>query len=281
MWSDSELDLATVERADPLWVRTKWESDQALVVQVADGRFPMRGPGQLDWRPTLEPYAPQRHYFLALKDGRPYFMNLIRGGSHAFKSLRSQLGGFDDVQLPFLAAALANWHLESRFCPNCGNRTRVTLAGHARICEHCDREHFPRMDPAVIVAITDTDGRILLGRQPSWTPGRMSVFAGFIEAGESAEQAVHRELREEVGVEVEDVHYFGSQPWPFPRSLMLGFAARARSTGFEVDGDEIEKARWFTPASLDQAIADGEVELPSKFSIASRLIAAWKAGALG
>ena len=137
-----------------------------------------------------------------------------------------------------------------------------------------------RSDPAVIVAVTDADDRLLLGRQPVWAKGRVSVFAGFVEAGESLEQAVHREVFEEVGLRLGPPRYLGSQPWPFPRSMMLGFTARALDTALTLDAREIEAARWYTRGQLETALAHGELTLPMRTSIAHRMITAWRRGEL-
>lgn len=132
----------------------------------------------------------------------------------------------------------------------------------------------------MIVAVLDADDRILLGRQASWDPGRMSVLAGFVEAGESLEQAVHREVLEESGLHLADVRYQASQPWPFPRSLMLGFAARALEPTLRLNQREIERAEWYSRDQLADALTDGIVQLPGAASIAHRLITAWRRGAL-
>ncbi len=143
------------------------------------------------------------------------------------------------------AQALVEWHRAHRFCPRCGGGLVVGGGGYVLTCESCGRQQFPRTDPAVIMLVTDGD-RALLGRQAAWPAGRYSTLAGFVDPGESLEQAVAREVMEEAGVEVTDVTYFGNQPWPFPSSLMIGFFARAVTTDIEVDGDELEAARWFT-----------------------------------
>ena len=181
-----------------------------------------------------------------------------------------------DLELAFTASALAGWHHQARFCSRCGTQTGVARAGLARSCPSCGRESYPRVDPAVIVAITDPRDRLLLGRQATWQPGRMSVFAGFLEAGESLEQAVHREVLEEVGLRLQQVSYLGSQPWPFPRSLMVGYRARVTDTGLTVDTSEIEQARWFSRDELTAALAAGEVALPASTSIAHRMISEWR-----
>ena len=157
---------------------------------------------------------------------------------------------------------------------DCG-RAHFAVAGHLRRCPADTSEHFPRTDPAVIVLIVDGDDRALLGRHPSWGPGRFATFAGFVEPGESLEQAVHREVGEEVGLRLEDVQYVASQPWPFPSSLMIAFSAKAVAGEVRVDGVEIEVARWFSREDLTEAIAAGEVVMPGSASISSRLIEGW------
>jgi NAD+ diphosphatase len=183
-------------------------------------------------------------------------------------------------QAPLLmhAVGLAEWHHATRFCPRCGGTLVSRAAGHELQCTQCDRRQFPRTDPAVIMAITHGDGddeAILLGRNAAWPAGRWSTLAGFCEPGETLEDAVRREVAEEVGVEVGEVTYFGSQPWPLPASLMLGFTGRALSTGIDVDGAEIEEARWWTRAELEEAGRSGELVVPRGVSISSSLIETW------
>ena len=155
----------------------------------------------------------------------------------------------DQAPLLMHAIGLAEWHHATRFCPRCGGTLVSRAAGHELRCTQCDRAQFPRTDPAVIMAITSGEGddeAILLGRNRAWPAGRWSTLAGFCEPGETLEDAVRREVHEEVGVHVGEVSYFGSQPWPLPASLMLGFTGRAVSTDIDVDGAEIEEARWWT-----------------------------------
>jgi len=183
-------------------------------------------------------------------------------------------------QAPLLmhAIGLAEWHHATRFCPRCGGSVRSRAAGHELRCNQCDRAQFPRTDPAVIMAITHGDGddeALLLGRNRMWPAGRWSTLAGFCEPGETLEDAVRREVDEEVGVRVGEVAYFGSQPWPLPASLMLGFTGRALSTDIDVDGAEIEEARWWTRADFEAAVRSGEIAVPRGISISSSLIEAW------
>ncbi|MFT4298028.1 MAG: NAD(+) diphosphatase [Aeromicrobium sp.] len=182
----------------------------------------------------------------------------------------------EDLSLAVHAVALARWLAATPFCPRCGTRTEVRQAGHARHCPGCAADHFPRTDPAVIMLITDAEDRALLGRSPAWPEGRFSTLAGFVEPGESLEDAVRREVAEEVGVTVGEVGYAGSQPWPFPASLMVGFFGRATMTEITVDTTEIAEALWVT---RDELRAHGEAGTlllpPSGVSISSWLVEAW------
>lgn len=177
------------------------------------------------------------------------------------------------------ALSLGRWLLDAPFCPACGARTDLRNAGWSRSCPQCGREHFPRTDPAVIVAITSARDPdiLLLGSNALWAGERYSCFAGFAEAGESLEAAVHREVGEEAGIEVADVRYRGSQAWPYPRSLMLGFLATAvDDDAARADGEEIAAVRWFTRDEIGGALAgEGGILLPGRASIAHRLISEW------
>ncbi len=151
----------------------------------------------------------------------------------------------------------------------------VVLAGHVRRCPTDGSEHFPRTDPAVIVLVTDDDDRCLLGRQDGWPTGWFSTLAGFVEPGESPEQAVVREVAEETGVVVTACSYAGSQPWPFPSSLMLGYYARAAGAEPRPDGVELSEAHWYSRDDLDAALRSGEIRLSPSVSISRRLIEGW------
>ena len=189
-----------------------------------------------------------------------------------------------DAGLMVTGVALDNWHALHTHCPRCGAGTVISESGWTRTCPRDNSVHFPRTDPAVIMAVTDHQDRILLARQARWEPGWMSVLAGFVESGESIEAAVIREIAEESGVDVDpqSVTYIGSQPWPFPNSLMLGFTSQASDKyGDEelievrVDGEEIVHAQWFSREELKKACIDGEVHLPPPVSIAHRIIVQW------
>ena len=174
------------------------------------------------------------------------------------------------------AVALANWHATHTHCPRCGTPTVTVAAGHAQRCPADGSEHFPRVDPAVIMLVTDPDDRCLLARNRRWPERRVSILAGFVEPGESAEQAVAREVEEETAIVVTRVRYVGSQPWPMPQSLMLGFRAEAGGElDLRVDEDEIAEAHWYSREELRGALAAGEILLPPPVSIAHRLIESW------
>lgn len=179
------------------------------------------------------------------------------------------------------AVALDSWHARHPRCPRCGATTRVTQAGWVRTCTVDGSEHYPRTDPAVIMAVVDDADRLLLGQSTAWASDRWSTLAGFVEPGESLEHAVRREVLEETGVVVGPVEYRGSQPWPFPASLMLGFHARATSTDVHVDGVELARARWFTRDELRDAVERAEVVPPGRSSIARALVEDWFGGPLG
>ena len=192
--------------------------------------------------------------------------------------VRAAGGRLDAVEGGLLvhAVALANWHRTHLRCSRCGEVTQGAQAGHVRRCPACEALHFPRTDPAVIMLVTDGRDRALLGRQPSWPPRRYSTLAGFVEPGEALEDAVRREVAEEVGITVGDVTYAGSQPWPFPSSLMVGFFATAESDAISVDGSEIAEAAWFTRQEIGALVADGSLLLPGPVSISRWLIDSWR-----
>jgi NAD+ diphosphatase len=182
-----------------------------------------------------------------------------------------------DTGLLVMAVALANWHATHPRCPRCGAPTAPSMAGWSRTCPDDATAHFPRSDPAVIVLIRDDEDRALLGRRAEWPDGFFSTLAGFVEAGESAEMTVLREMAEEAGVLVDRLDYLGSQPWPFPASLMLGYHARlaAGSPEARPDGTEITEVRWFTREEMREGCEAGTVRIPPRVSIARRLVEHW------
>ncbi|NJQ00950.1 NAD(+) diphosphatase [Streptomyces zingiberis] len=283
------IDRAAHHRMDEAWLAAAWShpttrvfvvsGGQALIDDTADGRT------ELVMTPAFEAPVTEKHrYFLGTdEEGVRYFAlqkdalpgRIDQSARPAGLREAGALLSARDAALMAHAVALENWQRLHRFCSRCGERTLIAAAGHVRRCPACGAEHYPRTDPAVIMLVTDDRDRALLGRQLHWPAGRFSTLAGFVEPGESIEQAVVREVAEEAGVTVGEVRYVASQPWPFPASLMLGFTARATSARIEVDGEELHEARWFSREELAVAFASGEVLPPSGISIAARLIELW------
>ena len=205
----------------------------------------------------------------------------LGGANASFRDLR-QVGPImdrEDSAILAYARGLAHWHARHGFCGVCGAVSESQKGGHQRRCTNtdCGAVHFPRTDPAVIMLVHDGGERCLLGRQPFWPPGMHSTLAGFVEPGESLEEAVAREIWEEVGlaIDVEDVTYHSSQPWPFPSSIMLGFHARAAFAPLDLGPDELESAAWYSRTDLQNSPEDESFKLPRRDSIARRLIEDW------
>jgi NAD+ diphosphatase len=267
-------------RTDQRWLADTWADDATRVLLLAGGRFRVDASGTaVAWvRPGDAP--PGQRVFLGEESGVPHFAVLVEEppeDENHWVSLRIVGPSLSeaDQSLVVHALALAEWHRAHRFCPRCGGRTDVAAAGHVLTCTGCGRQQFPRTDPAVIMLVTDGQDRALLGRQSRWPEGRFSTLAGFVDPGESLEDAVRREVAEEVGVEIGAVTYVGNQPWPFPASLMVGFFAEALTTGIVVDGDEIAEARWYTREQIRQETEDGTLLLPGPISISRTLIESW------
>src|ERR671922_114830 len=270
------LDRAAAERRRPEWVEARREEPgaRALVlsergVWMEDGRLLLIRPGD-------------GAVFLGLSGDVPVFATdagedePASGAPAGLREAASELPAAE-AGLAAYAAALLTWHRRHRFCANCGQPTQPRDAGHERHCPACGAHHFPRTDPVVIVRVTD-GARLLLGRKARWPEGRYSVLAGFVEPGESLEDAVRREIREESEIAVADVSYVASQPWPFPSSLMLGFHARAEPGDPRTGDGELSDVRWFETGEVGNAAAGrGDFFLPPRFTIARRLIDGWLA----
>ncbi len=201
------------------------------------------------------------------------------GGWMTLRQVGAGLGD-RDAGLFTTALALANWHASHVHCPRCGALTEPVQAGWVRRCPVDGSEHYPRTDPAVIMSVVDADDRLLLGRGAAWPEGRFSVLAGFVESGESLEAAVAREVAEEVGIAVDEVTYLGNQPWPFPSSLMVGFAATTSEVELTLDPAEMAEARWVSRDDYRRLLREGTMQTPSGISIARRIIERWLGGSV-
>jgi NAD+ diphosphatase len=226
--------------------------------------------------------------FLGISDKKTYFaidiesmksasfLNDKKGGE--FHDLRRvmPLLNFRDSALLAIARFMINWQSRHRYCGKCGTPTKSAEAGNLRICENtdCGQSHFPSMDPAIIVLVSSGE-YCLLGRQKIWPKGMYSTIAGFVEPGESIEDAVIREVKEETGVIVEKLEYQHSQPWLFPSSLMLGFTATAEGNEIKIDKNELEDARWFSRKEIKDNLKKGLLRMPGKVAIAYHLIKEW------
>lgn len=279
--SRGALDRAAEHRGDDAWWRSVLADPATLALPVSGSRVPLQtaagdAPPRLAWLPVDRAPAGE-HYLLGLDAGgrARVAVHVARPGAD-WASLRDVGATLDDLDAGAAthAVALANWHESHPFSARDGGPTRSAKAGTVRV-DADGVEFFPRTDAAMIVLVRDGDDRALLGHQRVWPEGRFSCLAGFVEAGESLEQAVVREVREEAGVEVGDVVYAGSQPWPFPRSLMVGFFATAVGTDLVPDGDEIAELHWYSREELRRQVEARELLLPGRVSIARRLIEAW------
>jgi NAD+ diphosphatase len=275
----AEVDRSAHLRSDEAYLQSSWPN--ALVLQFNSEKFASQS-NQLTFvkGASLGEYDSQIDYFLGVKDGENFFLRHLNDETltSEFKSLRA-IGSFlspRDIGLAVHAQGLANWHSKHPRCSLCGGPTVVVLAGAVRRCPTDQSEHYPRTDSAIIVLIKNDKDQILLGRQKVWPKYRFSTFAGFVEPGESFEHCVIREVREEAGVELTKINYLGSQPWPFPASLMIAFEAITNTPELaRPDGDEIEEIRWFSREDMKSAILDKSLILPFEISVARQMINAW------
>lgn len=274
-FSGAGLDRADPLRADPEAIRRLAHDPAARQLVWREGLPAISEDGQLEWGEVQKPQL-----FLGLDQGEPRFSAIpesVEGARAAF----GVMGDLSDRDAPLFAAALSlgGWHSRHRFCASCGAPTHIIRGGWSRSCASCAAEHYPRIDPVVIM-LAEQDDMLLLGRQPQYPPRRYSALAGFVEAGETIEAAVARELNEEAGIDVSDVTYIASQPWPFPSSLMIGCTARAASSDLRIDTAELEDARWFKREEIAAALRDpdsGTFQPPPQFAIARTLLEHWLA----
>jgi NAD+ diphosphatase len=286
-------DRAGERRVDDAWLDERWADPETRVLVVSGTRIrPVDG--TVPWSASADVPPAGTRVLLGERDGRTWFALLVdpadapgeRGEYVGIREVLPYLARDTvDAPLVFHAIGMAEWHYATRHCPRCGGTLESRYAGAELVCTECGKAQFPRTDPAVIMAITygdpgADDEQLLLGRQESWPAGRYSTLAGYLEPGETLEDAVRREVWEEVGVRVGEVTYFGNQPWPLPASLMLGFVGRAESSEIVVDGKEIEDARWFTRAEMRTGAEAGDLVLPGGVSISRSLVEHWFGGPL-
>jgi NAD+ diphosphatase len=285
----SRIDRAGHLRENPTTLVQLWT--RAKILQIVQGRLPSDGYLSADQVASLiasGEFKEGSRYFLGLDaiTQDPYFAwdtewsaaktdEEMKVGLTRLREVGVDLTSID-AELAMHAVALSNWHQSHPCCARCGAQTRVDLGGAVRVCDVDKSQHHPRTDCAAIVLIRDNDDRILLGHQPAWPEGRFSTFAGFLEPGETFEQCVAREVHEESGVRVRAITYLGSQPWPFPASVMMAFDA---ITDFpetaRPDGVEISEVKWFTRDQFKAEAKAGTLLLPPTISVARKMIERW------
>ena len=280
-FTGSLVDRADHLRLDAEKIAALAAGGKAMLLRL-DRHDPVLGQdGRLAWDSYTEV---EEHIFLGIFDDAPLFapLPLVEAGQRAWSVFRLMaLMSAEDLALWGTARSLIEWHNRHRFCSNCGTPTQPFRAGWGRTCNNCRAEHFPRVDPVVIM-LAEHEGRVLVGRQPQYPAGRYSALAGFVEPGESIEEAVARELGEEAGIEVGRVCYVASQPWPFPGQLMIACIAEAVDDVLAIDRTELEDAKWVNRAGVEAALRgerDAPFLAPPHFAIAHTLFARWLSGA--
>ena len=288
------LDRASPRRRDPKLMPVMLNDPMTRVVELVAGRAQVidsEGDSSLFLRSPEEQDSHRLAAFLGQDGDGTAYVGVVgevgeggdfreSSGDAQWRNLREVgvLLSDRDAGLFATLQGLANWHAAHTHCPSCGAITESDQAGWIRRCTKDGTEHYPRTDPAVIMAVTDAADRLLLARSPHWPQGRLSVLAGFVEPGESLEAAVAREVFEEVGVVVDQVRYLGNQPWPFPSSLMLGFTARAVDPTLHLDMEEIVEAVWVTREELRDMVRAARFGISPTVSIARRIIENWFGG---
>jgi NAD+ diphosphatase len=284
------LDRVTAERKDPEWVRRLAQSPQSRAVLAGSDGVLITGGAQAAVARVKPPAGRLADPILLGLDGDTALLALdldqhswaraAAGDGATVVSLRDAgaLLPHSEAGLAAYATALLNWHRRHHFCANCGAPTDIVEAGYSRHCPRCGATHFPRTDPVVIMTV-EHEGRLLLGRRAGWPAGRLSVLAGFIAPGESAEEAVIREVEEESGITARDPVFVASQPWPFPASLMLGFHAESGGGEPQARDGELDEVRWVDLDAVRRAMREEnpDFRLPPPISIARFLIDRWVA----
>lgn len=293
-FSTASIDRLSHKRQNKDWIISCLSEDTTRFIPI----WQLKNLVTLDENPTplylayheAQPFlkATGQPIFLGKQDQNTYFALELASEHDSFSFLEEKMCKFRDLLFlsPLLqpeecallayARAMVYWHQRHQYCGSCGSPTISIEGGFVRRCTNdvCKQQHFPRLDPSIIVLVSYEDS-CLLGRQPQWPKGMHSIIAGFVEPGECLEDTVKREVMEETGIEVENIVYFASDPWPFPSSLMLGFTAQAKNKDITINIDELEHAAWFTREEIKRQLAAQTLRLPMKSSIAFRLIQAW------
>lgn len=307
IFSNNPLDRVSYLRSDPEWINKMTIDSKSMFVPFSKGQPFVSTISGLTSKNALENQASPAWFpysffdneiiensiiiFLGLLDDIAFFaIDLSKIHDAENQANLKDMGSFEDLmalssqpiesgELAMLgqAKAIFEWHNSHTYCSRCGEKSNMVEGGYKRVCNHCQSEHFPRTDPVVIMLATYND-HAFLGRQKRFPPGMYSALAGFIEPGESIEEAVARELNEEAGIVINNASYHSSQPWAFPNSLMIGCIAESTSEKFKLDEIEIDEGRWFTRTELTNAINGGENSkffVPPKMAIAHHLIKAF------
>ena len=289
-YASIEVERLSENRRDTAWIKQHLRSPHSNLLPMWHSKSLM-GAGD----PTQPAFVPVTESALS-KCAEPIFLGLWNGHAHfaadishhgappftefgTYRDLREigPLISHEEAGILAYARAMTTWQARHRYCGRCGSPTESREAGHVMACSNnnCGFLSFPRTDPAVIMLIHDGGNNCILGRQSVWRTGQHSILAGFVEPGESLEDAVIREVHEEVGIDITDVYYHSSQPWPFPSSIMLGFYGRAVAINLQVDTFELETARWFSRDEIKNCPDDDTFRLPRRDSISRRLIEDW------
>ena len=294
VFSTDFLDKAYLKRSDEKWLNTQLQTDSSLIIPVYNSNVLCSSVEKPEAvflsRATLETlsYTVKSPVFLGIKDAVPFFAVNVESAETA-KLLNHKTGGqfldlksilpfinFKDQTLLSIAKFMIDWRINNSFCGKCGTVTKSEEAGNLLICQNhlCKNKIFPSMDPAIIVLVSRGE-YCLLGRQKAWREKFYSTIAGFVEPGETIENAVAREVMEESGIHIKDIEYQNSQPWLFPRSLMLGFTATATSHEIKLGDNELEDAKWFSREEIKSCLKDNSLKLPRKTAISYKLIKDW------
>ena len=294
LFTSENLKRIAEKRIDEAWLNNQLKSPDTLFIPLWQGKNLFNVSGEpkmvLLKKEELENFSIETVSFTLLGklNNKIYFSFSLDEGNRDIEKEFSSLGIFvslrryaalldrDEASLAAYSNALSNWQNTHHFCGNCGSKTNLVLGGHRLDCSgpNCNQQIFPRTDPAIITLVYKDD-KCLLVRQPHWQPGQYALVAGFVEPGESLESAVAREIFEETGIEVTDIKYFSSQPWPFPGSIMLGFTAKAITDKITLHDKELQDAKWMTRDEIIKGLRDRSLKSPTSFSIAFKLLENW------